>query len=195
MGCGRSCQGGSKGSDLLQQPVQSNADRLEPVGRTTVENRPEASDKGVVRLLVFRLEGRGYALSLAAVVRVVRAVEITELPKAPEIVLGVVNVGGAVVPVFDMRRRFRLPCREVQLTDQLIVAQTSRRTVVLLADCVMGLVEVPTEDIAMAPAIVPGIEQVQGIVKLPDGLVLIHDLESFLSLEEGRVLAEAMERV
>ena len=179
----------------MQQPVQSNADRLESVNRITVENRPEARDKGVVGLLVFRLEDQDYALSLAAVVRVVRAVEITELPKAPEIVLGVMNVGGTVVPVFDIRRRFRLPCREVQLSDQLIVAQASRRTVALVADCVMGLIEVPTEDIAMAPAIVPGIEHVQGIVKLPDGLVLIHDLESFLSLEEGRVLTEAMECV
>lgn len=52
--------------------MQSNADRLESVSRITVENRPEAVDKGVARLLVFRLERQGYALFLAAVVKVVQ---------------------------------------------------------------------------------------------------------------------------
>ena len=73
--------------------------------------------------VVFTLDERFYAIRLSAVSRVVRAVEITPLPKAPPIVIGVINLGGRIIPVVNIRRRFRLPERELELTDQLIVAQ------------------------------------------------------------------------
>ena len=62
-------------------------------------------------IVVFALDEQRYALHLLAVERVVRAVEVTALPEAPEIVLGVVNVKGRIVPVINVRRRFRLPER------------------------------------------------------------------------------------
>src|SRR5277367_233894 len=68
-------------------------------------------------LVVFDLEEQRYALRLSAVEQVVRAVEITPLPKAPEIIRGVVNVHGRVVPVYHIRARFRLPEREIDLSD------------------------------------------------------------------------------
>ena len=65
------------------------------------------------QLVVFRLNGQRYALPLAAVERIVCAVEVTPLPGAPPVVLGVINVAGCVLPVFNIRRRFLLPEREV----------------------------------------------------------------------------------
>ena len=82
-----------------------------------------------VRLVVFLLDDRCFGLHLDAVDRVLPAVDITPLPKAPEIVLGLINVKGKVTPVLDVRRRFRLEEREVGLQDHFIVARTSRRTV------------------------------------------------------------------
>src|SRR5271157_2301250 len=76
--------------------------------------------------VVFTLDGLFYAVSLSVVSRVIRAVEITPLPKAPSIVLGVINLGGRIIPVVNIRKRFRLPERELELTDQLIVARASR---------------------------------------------------------------------
>ena len=66
-----------------------------------------------VQIVVFALDDRRIALPLAAVERVVRAVEVTPLPKAPAVVLGAVNVQGNLVPVFHLRRRFRMPEREI----------------------------------------------------------------------------------
>ena len=148
-----------------------------------------------IQLCLFTLDERRYALTLLCVERVVFVVDITPLPKAPPVVLGVVNVKGDIVPVYDVRRRFRLPQRAINLTDQLMIARTSQQTVALLVDSVDGVIEVAEEDIAAAQGILPDIEYVQGIVKLPDGLVLIHDLEQFLSAEEERTLDEALKSV
>jgi len=143
-------------------------------------------------LVIFTLDGGRYALSLSAVERVLLTVEVFPLPKAPEIVLGVVNIQGRIVPVFDVRKRFRLPQREMSLSDQLIVAQTSKRTVALLADAVGGVVEYPEQKVVAADRILPGLDYVEGVAKLEDGLVLIHDLEKFLSLEEEKTLDNAL---
>lgn len=119
-------------------------------------------------------------------------VEITPLPKAPEIVLGIVNFHGRVVPAVNLRSRFGLPERPASLTDELMIAHTPRRAVALVADAVEGVVECPEQQILEAQTVVPGAEYVAGVMKLSDGLVLIHDLARCLSLDEERQLDEAM---
>ncbi len=145
------------------------------------------------QLVGFALEGRNYAVSLAAVERIVHAVEVAPLPKAPEIVLGVINFSGRIIPVVDMRRRFRLPAKEMGLYDHLIIARTSKRAIAFIADGVAGVIECPEADITAAEEIVPGLEYLAGILRLKDGLIFIHDLERFLSLDEERSLVEAMQ--
>ena len=93
-------------------------------------------------------------------------VEVTPLPKAPVIVLGVVSLYGTVVPVLSIRRRVGLTEGEASLSDQLIVADTASRSVALVVDAVIGVVERSTEEITEAERIVPGAEYVEGIAKL-----------------------------
>ena len=152
-------------------------------------NQPD--DEGM-RLVVFSIERQRYALHLSAVDRALRAVQVTPLPNAPAIVLGVINVEGRVVPVVNIRARFGLDEREMRLSDALILARTPKRTVVLSADAVEGLLERPTRQFQDATSIFPELPYLQGVAKLDDGLVLIHDLASFLSLDEERELDVAM---
>jgi purine-binding chemotaxis protein CheW len=145
------------------------------------------------RLVVFSLDGQRYALALAAVEKVVRAVEVTRLPKAPDIVLGIINMQGRVIPLINVRRRFRLPEREMALADQIVIARTARRPVALVVDAVTGVLEYPEREAVVARDILPDVEYVEGVVKLEDGLILIHDLDRFLSLEEETSLDQALE--
>jgi purine-binding chemotaxis protein CheW len=150
------------------------------------------SGDGSHQLMVFSLDERRYALRLQAVEQVVRVVEITALPQAPQVVLGVVNLRGQVVPVFDIRERFRLPKREVALSDQLIVARANKRRVALVVDGVEGVVTRPDDEITRTAQILPGLDYVDGAMKLEDGLVFIHDLNTFLSIEEDKELEQAL---
>jgi purine-binding chemotaxis protein CheW len=153
----------------------------------------EATTNTQGRVAVFTLGDQRYALPLSTVERVVRVVEVTPLPQAPDIVLGVVNVQGRVIPVVNPRRRFRLPERDIALTDQLVIAHTTRRPVALVVDAVTGVLEYSGREAVGARDIVPGMEYVEGVVKLADGLVLIHDLDRFLSLDEVTALDRAIE--
>ena len=71
---------------------------------------------GLVELVGFSLEGQRYALPLSVVRRVVFAVQVTLLPNAPGIVLGVVDFHGDVIPVLNVRRRFQLPERAIRVS-------------------------------------------------------------------------------
>ena len=149
--------------------------------------------KRLRKLVTFSLDDRKFALYVSAVQRIIRVVEVTPLPKAPEIVIGIINMQGQVIPVFDIRMRFHLPAREVQLNDQLIIASTTKRTVALLVDSVNDVIEIPEEKIIAAEQILPELEYVEGVVKTEGSMILIHDLERFLSLLEEKALDEAME--
>lgn len=144
------------------------------------------------QLVVFALDEQRYALHLRVVERVVRVIEVTPLPNAPEIVIGVVNLQGRVIPALNIRKRFRLPDRGLNLSDQLIISKTSRRTVALVADSVSGVVERSANEVIGAGRILPGMEYVEGVAKLEDGMVFIHDLDRFLSLEEEDKLDDAV---
>jgi len=87
--------------------------------RTQINTHNDSSS-----LLVFRLDDQRYAFFLSIVVEVVRAVEITPLPSAPDIILGIINVRGTVVPVVNLRTRFRLPERNLEPDDRIIIART-----------------------------------------------------------------------
>jgi len=145
-----------------------------------------------MQIVVFSLDEPRYALDLSAVERIVRTVEITPLPKAPEIVLGVINVQGQIVPVVDVRKRFRLPEHEMNLYDRFIIARTSRRLVALLADDVLGVQRLGNRRIASAEHDLPFAEYIKGVVEMGEDLILIYDLDLFLSLDEEQKLDKAL---
>ena len=97
-----------------------------------------------------------------------------------------INVRGALVPVLDIRQRFGIQPRALTPDQHLIIARTNPRLVALRVDRALDLVVVDEEAIESAASVAPGTEYVAGIAKLADGLLVIHDLETFLSLDEAR---------
>jgi purine-binding chemotaxis protein CheW len=143
-------------------------------------------------LVVFSLDDQRYGLPLPAADRVLPMVAVSPLPGCPDVVLGAINLHGTVIPVLDLRRRLGLPAGEYGPAARLLVARTPHRTVALPVDEVSGVADVPVEDVVPPDAVIPGIGHVSGIAALADGLLLIHDLETFLSIEEERQLAAAL---
>lgn len=151
-----------------------------------------AACRHATQWVVFSLDQGRYALPLASVDRIVRAVHVTPMPRAPGIVLGAIDVQGRVLPVFNIRRRFGLPERTIDPAAHFLIAHTARRTVVLVIDAAQGVLEHAATAVTPAANIAGELEHIHGVIQLDDGLVLIHDLEHFLSPDEARVLDEAL---
>jgi purine-binding chemotaxis protein CheW len=153
--------------------------------------RDEANAVMQLEVLRFELGGHDFALATADVAELLRAVSIQALPRAPAIVEGVINVRGAVMPVLDIRARFGLPARCLTATDHLIVLATEPRAALRVDRCISiaTLDVIRQEDAADLPR---GVRLVLGFAPVPEGLLVIADLRSFLSETEARALTAAL---
>lgn len=138
--------------------------------------------------LLFELAGQRYALDVQVVIEVTRMVSGVALPSPPPLVEAAVDFHGRVVPVLDVRTRFGLPAKTVALTDRLIVATTRGRLVALRVDQALDVIIVDAADVDRADEIIPGLGRISGVMRTPTGLVLIHDLDTFLSSAEAEGL-------
>ena len=125
-------------------------------------------------VLVFLVAGRRHALPVGDVERVVPAAEVTPLPDAPPDVRGAVKVGSEVAPVVDLRRRFGLPSRELELSDRFLLVRFQGALRALLVEAVEGVSSPRCRAVPETP---------DARVTLGDGaeLTLLHSLASLLA--------------
>lgn len=148
-----------------------------------------------VDVLVVELGGDRIGVMADRVVEVHQVVLPTALPGAPSLIEGAVNLHGQVVPVTDLRSRLGLPGRALHPDDHLVVATVKRRPVAFRVDRAVALTTVPADDLHAAAGVAPSARHLAGVATTRDGLLLIHDLDAFLSADEvastDRLLAGA----
>ena len=138
-----------------------------------------------MEILVFEVAGQRLGIRADTVREIVRAVTITPLPNAPAIVEGVINVRGTVVVVLDLRGRFGWPPRPLDPSNHFVLARAAHREVALRVDRATDLVTCDPAAVDRAEDVLVRSRYVAGVAKLADGLVLIHDLATFLSASEA----------
>lgn len=144
------------------------------------------------RLLVLRLDGRSLGIELAWVRELLRTVRVTPIPGAPQGVEGIIDAGGELIPVLDLRSRFGLPDRPVHLSDLLAVLELPGRRVAVRVSAADEVLELAPEDLRELRPLMSASGHVLGVARLPSGLVSIHDPEAFLSSEDAVRLDEAL---
>ena len=144
-----------------------------------------------VELLAFVIDGERCALPVRDVREVVRAALPARLPKAPPVVTGALNIRGEIVPLLDVRGRFAFAPRPLAPEDQIVIAHISQRPVGFVVDRVDDVVRLDPSDITSGSAVAAGVEHLEGVARLRDGLLVIYDLRTFLSADELFALDEA----
>ena len=136
--------------------------------------------------LTFELAGQNYGLEILCVQEIRAWEPPTRLPHAPEHVLGVINLRGAVVPILDLRRRFGLSLSE-QLRPPVIVVvntQTQRGLVTsgLLVDAVCDVCEIAAASIQAAPEVTSQLDRevMRGLCTLQGRLLILLEPERLL---------------
>lgn len=155
--------------------------------RQALDGDPDAT---VLELLVVEVHGHRCGLPVGAVVEIHPAVQLVELPDAPEVVVGLMNRRGRALPVLDLRRRLGLPARPIRPDDRLVVLSVPGREMALQVDAAVDVLTVPasTLDVAAAAEAVRS----QGVAVLPDGLLVVLDMATFLSPGEAAALEAAL---
>ncbi|HVK94330.1 MAG TPA: chemotaxis protein CheW [Noviherbaspirillum sp.] len=143
-------------------------------------------------LLEFACRDHRFALPLACVRRVVPIAQPMPLPGAPEIVTGILNVGGEIVTVVDFFRRVGIPASPIQPAQRLLMLDMAGFLVGCIVDQVQGVTSREPDKERGVPEPFSGADFVDTIVRLDDGLCIIVDPEKFLFEDERTQLGDAL---
>jgi len=143
--------------------------------------------------LIFILDQKRFALGLSGVDKVIRAVELNPLPENQDLLLGLINMQGRIIPILNIRKHFYLPSREIDVSDRIIISHISGLKLAFVVDAVEGVVEITKKQVDKAKKIFPKLENfIEGVGKLKDDTVLIYNIDNFLSDQDKDQLKNAV---
>lgn len=144
-----------------------------------------------LEVLLVSLGDARLALPLLAVVEVLPGLALSPLPKAPAVVAGVANLRGEPLPVVDLRARLGRPTRAMHPDDHVVVCLVGSRRVGIWVDQASDLDRVDADSLVSVDRVAEA-GHVQGLAALPDGLLVVCDVRSFLDADEALALDSAL---
>jgi len=121
---------------------------------------------------------------------VLRVTDIAPVPGAPGYVLGIINLRGNVVTVIDTRNRFGLLSKETDDSTRIVIIETDHHIIGIMVDSVAEVVDLRSSEIETAPNVGndESSKYIQGVTSRDNELLILVDLNKFLSDEENEEL-------
>lgn len=147
---------------------------------------PMESRAKTLRFLTLFLEGEHYGIEVERVREIVAWAKITRIPKAPPYIRGVMNLRGNIIPVLDLRARFSLPRREVDIFTSIVVVLVEGISLGLMVDRVDEVISVDEVHLSIPPHFGNKIDVscLKQMAQGEFGVVAVLSLEAILSQEE-----------
>ncbi|EFI35717.1 CheW protein [Desulfonatronospira thiodismutans ASO3-1] len=157
-----------------------------------MENHTQKKDADLLQMVTFNIGGEEFGVEILTVQEIIRMMQITKVPKAPDFVEGVINLRGKVIPVIDLRKRFGLDSRGHDKNTRIVVVEINKMIVGFIVDSVSEVLRIPADTVEPPPPVVAGLdsEYISGVGKLEDRLLILLDLDRLLSREEKKVLSQ-----
>lgn len=137
------------------------------------------------RWLTFSLGAEDYALDINRIREIIKPREITEIPRVPDFLLGIISLRGSIIPVFDLRNRLKLGKGVITPESRIIVCHQGQRGAGLLVDRISQVVTLPAGKIEPPPAVLSGIDRdlVEGVGRHQGKMMILLQLASVLDAE------------
>lgn len=142
----------------------------------------------ILHMVGFSVGNEEFCIDILKVQEIIRMLEITKIPNAPDYVEGVINLRGKVIPIIDFRKRCSL-YDEVECANdhkRIIVVAIGARTIGLVVDKVSQVLKLEQEQISTTPDVVRGFNSdfISGVGKSGDKLLILLDLEKLFTQGE-----------
>jgi len=149
----------------------------------------EAGETQLAKFLTFVLGRETYALDIRHVREIIGMQKITTVPDVPPFIKGVINLRGKVIPVMDVRSRFRLPLRDYDDRTCIIVIHVREWSVGLVVDTVSEVLDIPAHQIEPPPRVggAATARFLDGMGKVGEQVRLVLNAEELLGAGPGEV--------
>lgn len=144
--------------------------------------------------LTFLLGGEAYAMGILAIKEIIEYGNLTEVPRVPAFIRGVINLRGAVVPVIDLAARFGKPATTVTRRTCIVIVEISSgeetHDVGVMVDAVNAVLEIASTEIEPPPTFGANIRAdfISGMGKVNGKFVIILNVQNVLSVDEMATL-------
>lgn len=149
-----------------------------------VTEQQEDTQKG--KFLTFSLDKESFGIEIRHVTEIVGIQAITAIPELPEYIRGIINLRGKIIPIMDIRLRFKKEAREYDDRTCVIVVDINGLSIGIVVDNVSEVLSIPDEDIVDPPQMNRNINNryINGIGKVGSNVVLLLDCEKLLTEDE-----------
>src|ERR1700682_4707327 len=148
-----------------------------------------------LQVVGFRIGKETYGVRIGAVREIVRVPEITAVPSAPEIIEGVINLRGKIIPVMDLRKRFGQVYTVADKKNRILVVEIENKLVGLIVNAASEVLKIPPAEIEPPGSVFADGESgyVTGVGKLKGRLIIMLDIAKLMHQPDLRVLEQAAE--
>jgi len=138
------------------------------------------------RYLTFSLKDELYGIGIENVKEIIAMMDITDVPKTPEYVKGVMNLRGHIIPVIDMRTKFDMPYQEPEMYTAIIIVTIHNASIGFIVDSVEEVTQIKEESLSEAPNFGSGIDTsfISQMAQSDKGVIMLLDLEMIFEIEE-----------
>ena len=154
------------------------------------------SDQPIKQLVTFRIETEELALPIADVYEIIFVPQVTSIAKAPESIVGVINLRGEIIPVIDLR--IQLLKEPIKSKKQRIIITRSRgRVIGLLVDEVKEVLRIDENSLEPVPDTIVTVQTayMRAICRMDNRLIILLHLDHLLNkMEMNFIINEVAKR-
>jgi purine-binding chemotaxis protein CheW len=159
-----------------------------------MQTTPEQTTTGASReLLTFTLGHEEYGIDILKVQEIRGFDAVTTIANAPEFIKGVINLRGVIVPIVDMRIKFKLGSVTYNETTVVIILNIAKRVVGMVVDGVSDVIALKPEQIKAAPEFGASLDTryLQGLGTVDERMLILLDIEKLMTSRDMELAERA----
>lgn len=147
----------------------------------------QRQEEDLCQLLSFSLGDEEYAVDIHSVQEIIKLREITDIPRVPSFVQGIISLRGNIIPVFDLKSRLQLGTVAPSATTRIVVCRDGQRVVGLMVDKINQVVRMPLQAVERVSGILSGVNKdlVEGVGRYQGRMLILLDLSTVLTVDQS----------
>ncbi len=156
---------------------------------TPIDSLPHGGSE----LLTFTLGAEEYGLDILKVQEIRGYDAVTRIVNAPDFIKGVINLRGVIVPIVDLRLKFRLGEATYNAFTVVIILNIAQRVVGIVVDGVSDVVSLATEQLRPAPEFGSAVDTrfVLGLATVDERMLIVVDIERLMTSADMELMDTA----
>lgn len=143
------------------------------------------AEEAVTEYLCFRVGTELYAVPIMTIKEIIKPRELTEVPRSPSFVKGILSLRGVIIPIFSLRERLHFEPAPIDGRSRIVVVRKGDELCGILVDEVLQVAHLADDSIEPPPSVLDGIDRdfVSGIGRHGGRMIIVLSLANLLDMQ------------